>query len=299
MPGVPRPFVAYLRVYEPLSAFDAALIGQLRRRIEKNPLARSAVGERERELWLSSQLARPSRLLPGELPDGRPSPNAPQDVLVLDPSDVPASDTATVGPGPLLCPLDLRPRAAAALVGFLSTTGSVLRKAMFTQTDEQLRVHANTVMADAAQGAVHMVSSTWTVPLPWFALVDPAARQLVPAADGKPQQAFWLGAMADVRRRTARAHAVTKEALGEEGPTVVLRDTGRWLERFHPHSAVELDYGGIAGLLEFAELEADSSAQDVHAIIDAMEAGNPDEIATHYDKLREFWGRMAAHERFN
>ena len=299
MPRVPRPFVAYLRVYEPLSAFDAALIGQLRERIEKNPLAHSAVGERERELWLSSQLTRPSRLLPGELPDGRPAPNAPLDVLVLDAGDVPASDTATVGPGPLLCPLDLRPRAAAALVGFLSTTGSVLRKAMFPQTDEELRGHANSVMGDAAQGAVHMVSSTWTIPLPWFALVDPAARQLVEGTDDKPQESFWLGAMADVRRRTARAHAVTKEALGEEGPTLVLRDTGRWLERFHPHSAVELDYGGIAALLPFAELEADSSAEDVHALVDAMEAGNPDEIASRYDKLREFWSRMAAHERSN
>jgi hypothetical protein len=299
MPRVPRPFVAYLRVYEPLSAFDAALIEPLRERIEKNPLARSAVGERERELWLSSQLSRPTRLLPGELPDGRPSPNAPLDALVLDPADVPAGDTGTVGPGPLICPLDLRPRAAAALVGFLSTTGNVLRRAMFTKTEEELRGHANSVMADANQGAVHMVSSTWTVPLPWFALVDPAARTLVAATEDEPQQVYWLGAMADVRRRTARAHAVAKEALGEEGPTVVLRDTGRWLERFHPHSAVELDYGGIAGLLSHADLEADTSVQDVHAIVDAMEAGDPETIATHYDKLREFWGLLAAHERFN
>ena len=299
MPRVPRPFVAYLRVYEPLSAFDAALIKPLRERVEKNPLARSAVGERERQLWLSSQLSRPPRLLPGELPDGRPAPNAPLDALVLAPEDVPAGDTATVGPGPLVCPLDLRPRAAAALVGFLSTTGAVLRKAMFTKTEDELRGHANTVMADAEQGAVHMVSSTWTVPLPWFALVDPAARTLVAANDDTPQQCYWLGAMADVRRRTARAHAVAKEALGEQGPTIVLRDTGRWLERFHPHSAVELDYGGIAGLLSFDELEADTSVQDVHAIVDAMEASDPEVIATHYDKLREFWGLLAAHERFN
>ncbi|HJP77425.1 MAG TPA: hypothetical protein VJ914_24365 [Pseudonocardiaceae bacterium] len=271
----------------------------MRERIEKNPLARSAVGERERELWLSSQLAKPPRLLPGELPDGRPAPNAPLDALVLDPEEVPAGDTGTVGPGPLICPLDLRPRAAAALVGFLSTTGAVLRKAMFTKTDDELRNHANTVMADANQGAVHMVSSTWTVPLPWFALVDPAARVLNAETEDTPQESYWLGAMADVRRRTARAHAVAKEALGDEGPTAVLRDTGRWLERFHPHSAVELDYGGIAGLLPFADLEADTSVQDVHAIVDAMEAGDPEAIATHYDKLREFWALMAAHERFN
>jgi hypothetical protein len=300
MRGVPRPFVAYLRVYEPLSAFDATLTDRLRERIESSPLSRPDVGNRERSLWLRSQLATPVRLLPGELPDGRAAPNAPLDVLVLNPEHVPTSENATVGPGPLVCPLDLRPRSAAALAGFLSTTGVVLREAMFSQSDERLRGHAADVMAEAGNGAVHMVSSTWTVPLPWFALVDPASRQVVAGERDDPhREVFWRSAMADVRRRTARAYAITKEALGDNGPTAVLRDTGRWLEHFHPHSAVELDYGGIVALLGADELTNDTSAEDVHAIIDAMESGDAEEIATRYEKLRDFWGDLAAHERFN
>jgi hypothetical protein len=298
MRDVPRPFVAYLRVYEPLSAFDAATAQRLRERVESSPLARSAVGERERDLWLRSQLATPARLLPGELPDGRPAPNAPLDVLVLDPAEVAVSETATVAPGPLVCPLDLRPRSAAALAGFLSTTGVVLRQAMFGLPDERLRGHATDVMAEAGATAVHMVSSTWTVPLPWFALVDPAGRQVV-TGDAGPREVFWRSAMADVRRRTARAYSVARETLGENGPTEVLRDTGRWLEHFHPHSAVELDYGGIVALLGDTELAQDTSAEDVHAIIDAMESGDAEEIAARYEKLRDFWGELAAHERFN
>ena len=54
---MPRPFVAYLRVYEPLSALEPALADQVRRALEKGPLSRADVGDRERELWLRSQLA--------------------------------------------------------------------------------------------------------------------------------------------------------------------------------------------------------------------------------------------------
>ena len=115
-----------------MSAFDAPLAARLAERAESHALSRSAVGEREQELWLRSQLSRPVRLLPGELADGRAAPNAPLDVLTLPTAEVPTSDSATVGPGPLICPLDLRPRAAAALVGFLATTGVVLRQAVLS-----------------------------------------------------------------------------------------------------------------------------------------------------------------------
>jgi hypothetical protein len=285
-------------VYEPLSAFDAALADRLRQAVADGPLSRAEVGDRERELWLRSQLATPPRLLPGELSDGRAAPNAPLDVLVLDPAEVPTSDSATVGPGPLVCPLDLRPRSAAALVGFLSTSSGVLKAAALTIPADIARTRAGAVMAELHGGAVHVVSTTWTVPLPWFSLVDPDSRHVIlaPRADGERQVA-WRIAMADARRRVARAHSVVRESLGDNGPARVLKDTGRWLEHFHPHSAVELDYGGLVQLLDDETLLEDTSAQDVHAIVDAMESGNADEVASRYEQLRDFWGELAGKER--
>jgi hypothetical protein len=297
---VPRPFVCYLRVYEPLSAFDAPLATRLAERANSHALSRSAVGEREQQLWLRSQLSRPARLLPGELADGRAAPNAPLDVLTLQTAEVPASDTATVGPGPLICPLDLRPRAAAALVGFLATTGVVLRQAVLSTDAEKARGHATDVMSAAGAAAVHVISSTWTVPLPWFALVEPGDRHIVlGGGDGAVREVYWRTAMADARRRIARAYAITKENIGEDGPAVVLRNTGRWLEQFHPHSAVELDYGGLVHLMADEALLEDSSALDVQAILTAMEAGDTDELNVRYEKVREFWAKLAAKERFN
>ncbi|MEJ2855351.1 MULTISPECIES: hypothetical protein [unclassified Saccharothrix] len=291
---MPRPFVAYLRVYEPLSALDAPLADQVRKALEAGPLSRADAGHRERELWLRSQLARPPRLLPGERSDGSVSPDAPFDVMTISPAEVPGE----VGPGPLVCPLDLRPRSAAALVGFLATSTPVLQEAALSVPPEAIRSRASAVMAELTRGAVHVISTTWTVPLPWFTLVDPDARRVVLAPrDDSERQVSWRASMTDARRRVARAHKVVSSSLGEGGPAKVLADTARWLDHFAPDSAVELDYGGLVQLMDDKELLEDSSAQDVNAIVDALETGDAEEVALRYEELRDFWGELSRRER--
>jgi hypothetical protein len=296
---VPRPFVAYLRVYEPLSAFEGDYATTLRDALETGHLDYAAAGERERDMWLRSQLSAPPRLLPGELASGDPSPRALRDVLVLDPAEVP-TEQATVGPGPLVCPLDVRARSAAALVGFLSSSQPVLMAEALTVSVDAVRDKAAQVLSELPGGAVHIVSTTWTVPLPWFTMVDPSHRHVVLATREDPRrQVCWRVAMADARRRVAKAHSLAEQTLGDQGPTKVLEDTGRWLEHFHPHSAVELDYGGLVQLLDDEELVNDSSAADVNEIIDALERQDVEEIAGRFEALREFWGELAVRERFN
>jgi hypothetical protein len=296
MPTVPRPFVAYLRVYEPLSAFDSDVADRLREAVQNGQLDYASVAERERDLWFRSQLSQPPTLLPGELANGSPSPRAQREVLVLDPAEVPGS----VGEGPLVCPLDIRARSAAALVGFLSTAHPSLKAVALTASADSVREKATRVLAELPSGAVHIVSTTWTVPLPWFTLVDPAARHMVLAPQDDPRrQVCWRVAMSDARERVAKAHELAAEALGDQGPTKVLEDTGRWLEHFSPDSAVELDYGGLVQLLTDEELQEDTSAADVNAIVDALEREDVEEIASRFEKLRDFWGDLAVRERFN
>ncbi|MGQ0840405.1 hypothetical protein [Actinokineospora sp.] len=296
---MPRPFVAYLRVYEPLSAFPSPLHDRLRAVIEDGHLDRTEVGIRERTVWLKSQLSVPPSTLPGELPDGRPSASAIRDILVLDPAEVP-TDQATVGPGPLVCPLDLRARSAAALVGFLATSTPTLRTAALTVSPETLRQKATSVLGELASGAVHVVSTTWTVPLPWFALFDPTQRHVVIAPQDDPlRQVFWRASMGDARRRVERAHTLAHKTFGEAGPTKVLLDTSRWLANFHEGSAVELDYGGLVQLLHDEEMVEDTSAEDVNAILDAIERSDAAAVAARFSRLRDFWGDLAIRERFN
>ncbi|MGW1681435.1 hypothetical protein [Saccharopolyspora sp. NPDC002376] len=292
---MPEPFVAYLRVYEPLTSFDAPLREELAAAVERGPVDPFDAGLREQDVWLRSQLAAPPRLLPGETADG--AVQGVGDVLVLDPKEVPSAPAATVGPAPLVCPLDLRGRSAAALVGFLGDSELPLRMAALAVPEEKAKSRASAIVSELADGAVHVLSSTWTVPLPWFVLVDPEERCVFTEPDRR--RVCWRVAMADARRRVARAHSIGRKSIGEEGPTRILRETGRWLERFHPHSAVELDYGGLVQLMTTSDLEADTSAEDVHAIVDAMEAEDAEEVATRYESLRDFWSEFASRERHN
>ncbi|TWF94792.1 hypothetical protein FHU35_13509 [Saccharopolyspora dendranthemae] len=295
MLAVPEPFVAYLRVYEPLSSFESPLREEVEAAVDRGSVDPFDAGLWEQRQWLRSQLAAPPRLLPGENADGEVQ--GVGGVLVLDPEDVPTAPSATVGPGPLACPLDVRGRAAAALVGFLGDAEIPLRTAALPESVDKARTRAGAVVSELSGGAVHVLSSTWTVPLPWFVVVDPTERCVFTEPDRR--RVCWRVAMADARRRVARAHSVSQQSIGDDGPTRILKETGRWLERFHPHSAVELDYGGLVQLMTESDLDADTSAEDVHAIVDAMESDDADEVATRYEQLRDFWAEFAAREHHN
>ncbi|PRW62484.1 hypothetical protein [Actinopolyspora mortivallis] len=294
---MPEPFVAYMRVYEPLSSFESPRYEQLSEALDQGAVDPVGVGAREQHRWLRSQLSVRPRLLPGEGVDG--TAREREEVLVLHPEDVPAEAEEPVGPGPLVCPLDLRGRAAAALVGFLGAADPPLRAAALPMPAETAKSKASAVVNELSSSAVHVISSTWTVPLPWFAVVDPEQRVVTHDERGNVERVYWRTPMSEARRRVSRAHTVTRNTLGEEGPPKILRETGRWLERFHPHSAVELDYGGLVRMMSDEDLLADSSAADVHSIVDAMELGHTTEVGERYEALRDFWAEMAAHERYN
>lgn len=290
MHAVPEPFVAYLRVYEPLSSFSSPLREQLARAAEDKPLDLFDAGRLEQQVWLRNQLALPPRLLPedrDEVPD----------VLVLDPSEVPAGPDAVSGPGPLVCPLDLRGRSAAALVGFLGAAEPSLRASVLPVPADRAKSRAQAVISELSGAPVHVLSSTWTVPLPWFTAVDPAERRVL-QRDGQ-RRVCWRTTMTEAQRRVVRAHAVCERSIGESGPTRLLLELSRWLEQFHSHAAVELDYGGLTQMMSDSDLDADSSAEDVHAIIDAMELADSAEVAARYEALRDYWAEFAAREHHN
>ncbi len=294
IPLVPPPFVAYLRVYQPLSAFDGPVRDRLQAALYAGPLDPVHAGDRERELWLRAQLAVPPRLLPTECADGSPSQALP-DVLLLRPWDVPATPGEQPAQGPLVCPLDVRVRSAAALLGFLSTASPPMRASALPVRAEAARGRAESVLADVDPGTVHVLSSTWTVPLPWFALVDPAQRRLdATRRPGSRRRVCWRSAISDARTRVSRAHEIVLRNLGEEGPAKVLADTGGWLEDFDAGSAVELDYGGLVQLMDDEALHTDTSAVDVHTAVDALEAGDADKVAHCYERLHDFWSEVAA-----
>lgn len=312
---VPAPFVCYLRVYEPLGALAAPLAARVRAGLARGAVSVAEAGTREREVCLRAQLGAPARLLPGERSDGSVL-DLPADVLLAEGGG--AAGDGPVGPTTLVCPLETRPRAAAALVGFLSTETPVLRAAVLPYEESAVRARAEAVMASLGESATHIISATWTVPLPWFALVVPSERILVlpsdPAdttPDGGPdggldtaapsgsRRCYWRMSMADALPRADAAADLLGETIGDGGPAEVLRDTAAWLRHFDAGSLVELDYGGLVALMDDATLTADTSAADVADALAALRDGDATGAMSGYRRLRDFWAGRAVRQRAN
>ncbi|WP_433030811.1 hypothetical protein [Actinomycetospora sp. CA-053990] len=150
------------------------------------------------------------------------------------------------------------------------------------------------------------MSANWTVPLPWFALVDPAERILVlpsddavTAPEAPARRCYWRVPIGDALTRADAAADLLTETLGDDGPAEVLRDTARWLRHFDPGSLVELDYGGLVTLMDDQTLAADTSAEDVTEALEALRGGDAERAMASYRRLRDFWAGRAAHSRAN
>ncbi|WP_214367408.1 hypothetical protein [Pseudonocardia sp. H11422] len=279
---MPGPFLSYLRVYEPLRVFTGPSGAAVRAALAQGSIAPDRAGPRERDLCLRAQIGK--RLLPGDAMDGRPAAEAPVDVLVL----------RAVSGEPLVCPLDTRPRAAVAVLGFLAAEEPVLCASALPVPAMIARRRAEAALAELGDAAAHVVTATWTVPLPWFALVDPDEREL---HLGLRRRVSWRVPIGTARARAARAERIVRAALGEVGPADVLAETGRWLERFDRASMVELDYGGLVDLFDEAALRTDTSATEVARALRALGEGDNETASACYDRLREFWGVVAAKQR--
>ena len=285
------PFLSYLRVYEPLRAFDGVSGTRVRAALARGPLPPEGAGSHEREMCLRAQLA--TRLLPGDERNGRghaafgssvSDPGFPVDVLVL----------GGASGEPLVCPLDTRARAAAAVLSFLGSESPVLRSCALPVPELAARRQAEAAMTELGPGAAHVVSASWTVPLPWFALVDPEERQL--RLDGR-RRVWWRVPMGRARARAAQAERIVRSGLGDSEPADVLAETGSWLARFDRASVVELDYGGIVELVDDEALRNDDSADQVRDALQALREGDTAAARASYDRLREFWAEVAGKQR--
>ena len=296
------PYAAYLRVYEPLSAFSdadgrrwAAYAGSADR-----PRRASAL-EAEQALALRRIIALPPIVAPAE-----ESSHA----------YVRWADGVTY-----ICPWQTRLRSWLA-VARLRAADAALLAAAFPggQADAAAGAFARW-HGQASSLRVYIQASTWSVPLSWFVPFTADERWLVlgPSADGGERAAtasvtrtlVYSTAMPEARRRVARALGAMRRAQGKpsagpvtgrpganDKPRVVteLEAIGSWLEEFHPHSLLELDYGGLVYLRSDEELRADESVAEVNAAITALASGEQELAIAMYQRLQARWRALKARE---
>lgn len=279
---MPSLFASYLRVYEPLTAFDRDRQVYWRRYVKEGRAIAPLEGPgRQRTAVMEALGASWSRL-----------PELPDEAYVLETDDA-----------VLVCPWNLRVRVAEAALTARDGVPSVLADAFVPPAFAGL---AKSVVDDWRSGTrvlerglprVHEQVATWGVPLRWFVFVDLSEREL--SVGPQRRVLRYRTEISKARRRAHRAHQVLRRGLGEAPITLAVEETARWLEEFHARSIVELDYGGLVELLPDDALSADDSPGLVAAGLAAVGRGEADAATEAYERLVDRWRAIQLLERCN
>ncbi|MCW6003085.1 hypothetical protein K1W54_00580 [Micromonospora sp. CPCC 205371] len=279
---MPSLFASYLRVYEPLTAFDRDRQVFWRRYVrEGRAIAPTDGPGRQRTAVIEALGAGWTRL-----------PDLPDEAYVLE-----ADDTL------LVCPWNLRVRVAEAALSARDGVPSVLADAFVPPV---LAGQAKAIVEDWRNGAkvlergvprVHEQIATWGVPLRWFVFVDAEERELIIRQGRRALR--YRTEISKARRRAHRGVSVLRKSVGDAPITEAVEEGARWLEEFHPRSVVELDYGGLVDLLPDDALEEDDSPKLVAAGLAGLSRGDADAATEAYEKLVARWRAVQLLERCN
>jgi hypothetical protein len=296
------PCAAYLRVYEPLSAF----------------------GPPERSYWTdyATREDRPRRANALETEHLQ----ALRRIIALPPIVAPAQESGDAyvrwADGiTYVCPWQSRLRSWLALDRLDATAGGLLAgTAGPGQAERTAADLASWQTGREGSARVYIKSCSWAVPLAWFVPFAPTERWLVLGGRGNSgstarataagtRTLIYATAMSQARRRVARALATIRRVPGGTesdrcAPATAamiragadLEEIGRWLEEFHPHSLVELDYGGLVQLINDDALRADQSVAEVSAAVSALASKEFELAAAMYQRLRTRWRDIEAAE---
>lgn len=265
-------FAAYLRVYEPLDAFDRDRQHHWQRYVREGRAVTPVDGPRRQRSAVLAALGSGWTRLP-ELPD---------DAYVLE-----ADDTL------LVCPWSLRMRVAEAALDARDGVPPVIADAF---VPPRLAGLARKVVEHAADRRPHELVATWSVPLRWFVYIDPGEREL---SIGRARTLRYRCEIFRARQRAHRALTVLRRTVGEAPITEAVEEGARWLEQYHPRSRLELDYGGLVDLLDDDQLAADDSPELVAAALDALHRGDTEAAAATYERLVARWRQVQLFERAN
>jgi len=279
---VPSLFASYLRVYEPLTAFDRHRQIFWRRYVNEGRAVAPGEGPgRQRTAVLEALGAGWTRL-----------PDLPDEAYVLE-----ADDTL------LVCPWNLKVRVAEAALSARNGVPSVLADAFVPPI---LAGQAKAVVEDWRSGArvleqgvprVHEQIATWGVPLRWFVFVDLDERELSLRPERRVLR--YRTEISKARRRAHRGVSVLRKAVGDAPITEAVEVGARWLEEFHPRSIVELDYGGLVDLLPDDTLREDDSPGLAAAGLSGLARSDADAATEAYEKLVARWRAVQLLERCN
>jgi hypothetical protein len=235
-------------------------------------------------------------------PDGDPFPTGRTDLVrvVAAPArrppsgaahgaahDAAGSGTAAV-PQPdrlLYCPSQLVLRAGLAANALMEGIHGPLAQLLIPEEQrDKHQERIDEVRAHDGLSRVHTRASTWGIPFSWFCLFQESDPTDVVEADGHIVTVRIRAGIGNALERVSYAVAHLALAAPDLDMLEDLTQLTEWLELFHPDSAVELDYGGVAD-----KVYPDDSPLDVRLGIECLAEGDMTGAAAAYRRLASRW----------
>ncbi len=264
---------AYLRVYQPIEAFDEA---------ERENWAEPGADTEGRE----SRAAR-KWLLSTSIPDNPPLLGGTQGAFVR-----------RVGDRVLVCPWRTRLRMLAGLLAFRNSVPEEVAEVFVPETAARAAAQELAALGeDFPRVRSHILHANWHVPLRWFAAFEDSERILTEDKDGL--RVRYETRLADGRTRLERCLNVLENSWIDDSVTAAVRELLEWLDEFDAEGLLELDYGTVAAMFVDEDLVEDRSAGEISACLDALESEDVVRAGKLFGTLTDRWTEVRAQEVVN
>ena len=267
----PTPYVASLRVYEPLTVFDKQ---NQNRWSQISSITPTGTDEQNRAL---------RRVIVTEPP-----------ALKLDGAHILEIDNKKY-----IAPWSTAARCWAALDDFKSSMPITISSFFLPKEIENALLLNSESIEDKVS---HIITATWSIPPRWFALFEPSDQ--IRGTNDEGAYTILRTSILNAKQRCLFAHQSVVNAFGNGPIEQEIADLLEWLSIFDANSIVECDYGGLAIYLEKSLIEsgqpglnADTSIEDVARSLAGLAVGDGALAGQGYERLVTRWRRVAAFEQ--
>jgi len=150
----------------------------------------------------------------------------------------------------------------------------------------------------------HILTSNWSIPPRWFAIFHPEER--LRGQSGDSPFTIVRTSIAKAKTRALFTHEAVFSAFGQGPVEAEISELIAWMEIFDKDSIVELDYGGLAFYLDRVlscngegGIAADTSIEDVNTSVAGLASGDAVLAGRGYELLVSRWRRVASFESAN
>ena len=263
---------AYLRVFQPLDAFD---------REEQLRWERYLVSDR----WV------PGRRM-------RYLDHAQDGLGLIASADGEHAEVRVVDGRTYVSPWRMRMRVLAAALAFRESRPIELSDRFLSKKDaKRVARELHRLRRRDPSAVVFCHQSPWHVPIRWFALFTDEERRLGDDEHGRLRLRYRTTARRALRRAGQTIPILRQSDLGPIGD--LLMDLHEWIALFDPRSLVELDYGGLCDFLTWDELDDDRSVRDLGLALEALTRREFPRSAEIYQGVLTHWAEIRGHELLN